>query len=285
MKTFLTLLLFAASAGSSIAQLAVHLQMDRTQYLENESVSAVVTITNRAGREVFLHTVPRGRLQKSWLDFSVRDGRGKPLHPRRMPEFRAAKIPPGQSISKRIVLNNLFGVNQPDRYTMTAHVRMNDISYNSNNGQFGVQNGRTVFRSRFGAPKTKFPEREYRVISFNDGRRTSIYVAVHDARTQGSIHTQRLSEALLFHKPSAAIDGKNNLHLVYLSNPEIYVHAIVDKDGKILKTQFYKSSRLGNPSLIAFANGEIKVRNGLIYDPKKEAELKNRARQITDRPR
>lgn len=286
MKLFLIVTLLAASVMSSRAQLMVHLKMDRKTYLANEQVSAVVTITNRTGAEVFLRTVPKGRITQSWLDLSVRDGRGRTLSRRRAPEFRAARIPAGQSVAKRIVLNPIYGVNNAGRYSVTATVRIEETQsvYSSNSGHFGVNNGQKVFSTQFGAPKTKYPKREYRVLSFNDGKRTSIYAAVHDARTKASINTFRLSEALLFNKPSATIDGKSRLHVLYLATPEVYVHAIVDRDGRLSHTQYYKRGLAGAPSFASFANGEVKVRGAIPFDPQKDAAERNRARRISERP-
>lgn len=271
---------------SSIAQLSVHLKMDRKIYLANEPVSAVVTITNRSGAEIFLRTVPKGLIQKSWLDFSISNGRGQALQRRRNPDFRAARIPAGQSVAKRIVLNNLYGVNQPERYSVQVHISLpeSSYSYSSNRENFGVHNGRAVYTQAFGAPGTKYPNREYKLLSFNDGKRTSIYAAVHEARTQASITTSRLSEYLSFHKPQATVDNKNRMHVLYLGSPEIYVYAVVNGDGKILKTQYYKRGNVGTPTFISFANGDIKVRGGIPFDPQKERAERNRARRISERP-
>jgi len=286
MKFFLFLALLIASTAVSQGQLSVHLKMDRKTYLANEQVSAVVTITNRTGAEVFLRTIPKGRIHKSWLDFTIRDGRGRNMQRRRNPEFRAARIPAGQSVAKRIVLNDLFGVNNPDRYTVSAIVTIPETGqgYFSNGGHFNVNNGRTIFTQPFGVPGKKYPNREYRLLTFNDGKRTSIYAAIHEAKTKASLATFRLSEALLFNKPQATIDGKSRMHALYLASPEIYVHAIIGRDGAILGTHYYKRAASGVPTFTAFANGDVKVRGGIPFDPKKAREEKNRARRISERP-
>jgi len=286
MKTLLALAILAASVLTSAAQISVHLKMDRTTYLANEQVSAVITLTNRSGRELFLRTVPKGRTTRSWLDFSIRDGRGKDLHQRRAPQYRAAKIPAGQSVAKRVIFNNLFGVNNPDRYAATAHITTDEgVTYQSNSAYFNVNNGRVLFSEQFGAPGTKYPKRAYQVLSFNDGKRTSLYTTILENRTKASLSTSRLSEALLFNKPQATIDGKSRLHVLYLATPEVFVHVITNQDGGRVNTQYYKRANSGIPSFTAFANGEIKVRGGIPFDPQKEAKEKSRARRITERPK
>ena len=174
---------------SASAQVAVNLKLERSQVLANEAVNAVVTITNRTGQELFLHSTSRGGLTTSWLDFRVSDGSGRPLSRRSNGVFRAAKIPPGQAIARKININRLFGVNRPGTYHITAIVRVPGTqagatqAYSSNMEHCNVGTGRLLFKQKFGAPKTKWPEREYRVLSFHDGKKTSVYVSILDAKS------------------------------------------------------------------------------------------------------
>lgn len=285
MKLFFLILISGLWLAPAQAQLSVNLKVDRRQYLANEPVSVVVTITNRSGQEVFLRTVPQGGLVQSWLDFEVRDGRGRTLSKRRDPQFRAARIPAGQSVSKRMVLNSIFGVDQSERYVVSALIRQPETkrAYRSNSGHFTVLDGRTLHQATFGAPGSKWPEREYRVISFNDGQRTSLYYAVHDARTKAALVTRRLSEALLFHKPQAAIDGKTRLHVLYLAAPEAYVHAVMNRDGEIVSTQYLKRNASGQPRFVSFADGSVVVQGGIPFDPSAENKKREVARKISDR--
>jgi hypothetical protein len=121
-------------------------------------------------------------------------------------------------------------------------------------------------------------------LTFNDGRRTSIYAQVMNVSTGFSLSTFRLSEFLGFSKPSMALDGKNQLHVLYLANPEIFVHAIVNQDGQHIGTKYFKRVGGRSPRFVAFADGKLEVAGAIPYDPEKEAQKNPAARKASERP-
>ncbi|MDB4508252.1 hypothetical protein N9051_01575 [Akkermansiaceae bacterium] len=279
----LSIILSAVLVAFSHGQVSVTMKVDRNTYLENEPVTAVVSITNRSGREIFFHSKADGQINRSWLDFALRESGGKTLNRRNHGVFRAAKLPAGQSISRRVNLSSLYQISQQGNFSSNAKIIVNGQTYRSNSTHFTVSSGTVYSTLPFGAPGTKYPDREYRLITFNDGQNTAIYTAVHDRKTKLSLSTSRLSTALLFQRPQATLDGENSLHVLYLSTPEIFVHALINKEGGLIKTEFLKRSAAGVPSFAAFANGEIKVRGGIPYDPSKEAKERAKARTISER--
>ena len=76
MKSFLFLLLTALSTFVAVGQVSISLKVDRRQYLKYEPVTAIVTITNRSGRELDFTSNLEGTIAHSWLDFSMRDSGG-----------------------------------------------------------------------------------------------------------------------------------------------------------------------------------------------------------------
>ena len=287
MKSLLPIL-FLLSAFPALGQLSVAMEINRSQYVTGEAVLATVTITNRSGRDLLLTSATQGTVAVSWLDFKVRDSRGRVVTRTTDAVFRAAQIPPGQSMAREINLGNMFRVGNPDSYSVTALVRDGNLTdgqtYQSNAARFSVSDGRILFRQPFGAPGTPAPEREYRVSAFNDGKRTSIYASVMDAKGDYSLSTFRLSEALLFRTPEATLDSKNRLHVLYLANPTIFVHATVSQDGEVLNTEYFQRGQYTVPRLVPFTNGEIKVAGGVSYDPVAASKARNEARKVTDRP-
>lgn len=279
----LSIVLYVIFMAFSHAQVLVTMKVDRSTYLENEPVTAVVTITNRSGREIFFHSKAEGQITRSWLDFAMRESGGKTLNRMNHSAFRAAKLPAGQSISRRVNLSQLYQISRQGNFSTNAKIIVNGQTFRSNTTHFSISSGTVYSTLPFGAPGTKYPQREYRLITFNDGKNTSIYTAVHDRKTKLSLSTGRLSTALLFQRPQATLDGKNNLHVLYLSTPEIFVHVSINKDGGLIKTEFFKRSAAGVPSFAAFANGEIKVRGGILYDPAKDTKERAKARTISER--
>ncbi|MDA7882222.1 hypothetical protein N9A94_07925 [Akkermansiaceae bacterium] len=287
MKNILTLLLVFLGSQMGSAQLNVHLNIERDQYLAHEPVYAVVTITNRSGKTLELVSEQKGAIAHSWLDFSMRTSGGRPLPKLTNSVFQKAKIPAGQAVKRRVNLNQLFGVSRVNAYSVTASVRQSgteSMAYSSNSAHFSVNGGIEVYRQAFGVPNSRASKREYRVLTFNDGRRTSIYASVMNTVSGRSLSTFRVSEALLFKRPQCAPDGKNRLHILYLANPTIFVHAIVNQDGGMEKPSYIKVGASGDPRLVAFANGEVAVSGGIPYDPAKEAEARSKVRKATDRP-
>lgn len=279
-------LVFLCLAGPVAAQVAINIKMDRRNYMVDEAASAVVTITNRSGRELFLHSKSMGRSVRSWLDLQVRSGTGRQLQQLKIPGFRAARVPAGQSVSKRIILNHYFRLAEPGLYIVNAVVSdpASNLSYKSGTTNFTLANGRNLQRFSFGVPKSKAPLREYKVLSFNDGKKTSVFAQVMDKKRSRSLGNLRLGNAMLFFKPRASIDSKNNLHVLYLAKPEVYVHATVNQNCKLVGFQFYKRGRSGQPRFVSFANGEVKVQGGIPFDPSAERRQQIHARRLSDRP-
>jgi hypothetical protein len=280
---FLTLLLMQGA----LAQVSISLQLDRRQYLEFEPVTAVVTITNRSGRELTFTSRLEGTIAHSWLDFSMRDSSGRPVTKLHHKVFQRAVIPAGRSVSRPVDLSGMFSIGRTDNYSVTAQVRqpgIDETAYGSNSGHFTVGGGSILHQSPFGVPDSPATKREYRVVGFNDGRRTSLYVQVMNLSTGRPIATNRLSEYLTFVKPQIALDGMNQLHTLYLGNPEIYVETTVNGDGQLISTKYYKRAGGRQPRFVPFSDGKVVVSGAIPYDPQVEAANAPKARRASERP-
>lgn len=268
--------------------MSVDIKIDRPQSLAHEPVTAVVTITNRSGRTLNLVSQSEGSIAHSWLDFSMRDASGRGMQKRHNKVFQKAVIPAGRSMARRVNLSSMFNVTRISNYAVTAHVSqpgLDDTSYTSNSGHFTVGAGSNIYKQPFGVPKSPAPKREYNVITFNDGRKTSIYAQVMDTTTGYALSTFRLSEYLSFVEPKMALDGKNQLHVLYLANPEVFVHATVNQDGSLTGTKYYKRVGGRQPRFVPFSDGKIGVSGAVPYDPKKAREKAPTARRASERPK
>ncbi len=287
MKTSLILLLTALSTVVAAGQVSISLKVDRRQYLKHEPVTAVVTITNRSGRELEFASKLEGSIAHSWLDFSMRDSGGRAMQKRHNKVFQRAVIPAGRSMSRRVHLSGMFSVAKVGNFSVTAHVRrpgIDEASYTSNSGHFTVGSGSTLHSVPFGVPNSAFPKREYNVLTFNDGNKTAIYTQVMDTNTGISLSTYRLSEYLGFVKPRMALDRKNHLHVLYLASPEVFVHATIDQDGRHTGTEYFKRASGSKPHFVEFSDGQVVVAGAIKYDPAKEAKDAPKARRASERP-
>lgn len=285
MKIFVFLLLLLSSL-TSLAQVSVYLQFSRKQYVANEPIRAQVTITNRAGRDLKLQSQFRGGFAQSWLDFTVRDSRGRDLISQTNEVFQAAVVPAGQSIARKVTLNSLYQMAPVGNYMVRANVQIqgDDVAYTSNLAHATVSQGAEIWRQSFGVPNSASPKREYAVIGFNDGKRLSIYAEVRDKGTGRSLSTFRLSEYLSVTKPQAAIDGKNEMHVLYRANVEVFVHVVVNPDGILKETKYFKRSG-GRPPRLVASGREVGVRGAAPFDPTKAATVRRGQRRTSDRPR
>lgn len=280
----MVLSLFMAMISGLDAQLDVRLQMVKSSFIMNEQVQAVLTLTNRAGRDIYLHSEGRN----SWLDFTLKNQRGVPLSPiGGMVTFGAVNVPAGRSVSKTIAISNHYRLTELGQYGGFAAVRMPGtdppVIYSSNRIHFDVTKGRIIYSQRIGVPGSK-TVREYKLMTFSADQKSRLYVEVEDVRTGQSVQTYSMGESLMFQKPQATVDGKNNLHVLFLNTPTVFTHARIDPNGQLLGRAFYKRGATGSPRLITFANGEVQVAGGIYYDPKQEQANQSMIKKLSERP-
>jgi hypothetical protein len=82
--------------------------------------------------------------------------------------------------------------------------------------------------------------------------------------------TTRLSSIAPDRQLQPAVDREQNLHLLCLGSPMVWVYQSLDPDGKLLGQQFYRQGK-GVPQLVTQASGEVMVLGGTSYDPTEKA--------------
>jgi hypothetical protein len=278
----LSLLAFATSLE---AQVRVDLQLPKREFVAYEPVEVILTLTNRTGGDLLIHGEGVGRAAMSWLDFSVTNSRGSVLSPIGQVGFNSVRLPAGQSVAKTIQLNNIYRVADLGNYSCTAIVRLPGDAgvFKSNRTSFSVTKGTPLYRQRFGSQAAR-NVREFTVSLFNASDRSSLYVHLVDVRTGRNLHAFKLGDVLTFNKPEVTMDGKNNLHVLFLQAPGVFAHARVDPNGKYLGTEFLKRGGSAKPAFQTFANGEVVVAAGIPFNPQAEQEQQAQIRRLSERP-
>lgn len=280
---FLAALALLAIAQPALAQVDVKLSTTRKQYVAGESVKAVVTIRNLAGRDLTF----QGDGRISWLDFVVKNENGEPVTLSAKSQFGAVRIPAGQTMSREVDLSRSFRVRRMGNYSAYAIVRLpgqRQEGFLSNRVLFRVTTARTYWSQKVGLRSRPGQTREFKVLTYSGDQKTQLYAQVIDNRTGQELQTYSLGEALLFRKPQAAVDGKQVMHVLFLSTPSIWSHVRIDVEGRMLGRQLHKRGVASDPRLVTFGTGEVQVAGSMPYDPQLEAKLKGKMHKISERP-
>jgi hypothetical protein len=262
------------------AQLAASLKIPKN-HLTGEPVIAVVTITNHSGRDLTLHS--DGRYQ--WLDFMIKRQDGSPVNVRRRPLFGSMKIGAGQTMAREVDLSEHFLLHDPGNFTVTAVVKIpgQTLEGTSTNRAFFSQiNSRPQWSQKVGVRGNN--TREYRLIQFAGDSKTRLFAQIVDGNTGQYIRTFPLGEILTLRKPLVTIDRQQRMHVMFLATPTMWVHCLIDTDGRLVNRQIHRRPPQGDPRLITLADGSVQVANSIPYDPKAEAERRAATRKASERP-
>ncbi len=274
---------WSMACGLLQAQIGVQINCDQTQFLNGEAVLVDVMLTNHTGADLTLQNsagVP-------WLEFVVRRSNDDVVTPARRNQFQSVKIVTGQTVVKKINLSQLFHLKEAGNYRVTCVVRMGGnetAGFTSNRLIFSVSNARADWSQKVGVPGQPGASREFRLTNFTNSSKTQLYAQIVDGRSDTPIQTLCFGEALLFRKPQAAVDRQQTLHVLYLANPQFYVHAQINLNGQLLNRELHQRGAGGDPQLMTYADGNVKVINSVQYDAKAAEEARRKIRKLTDRP-
>ncbi|MEY4244110.1 MAG: hypothetical protein RLZZ245_1695 [Verrucomicrobiota bacterium] len=278
-----SIFLIAACTHVAQAQLTTSLKLSKRQYLAGEPVVAVVTITNHAGQELTFYG--DGRTQ--WLDFMLKTSRGETVTPRGRSNFGKMTIRAGESLSREVNLAQHFHLGEPGDFSVSAVIHMP--------GQLGggSSTNRVIFNQSPGAPYWKQKvgiagkpgqTREFRILNFNGDQKAQIYAQIIDGRTGQNVSTFLLGDVLMLRKPLATVDRQQRMHVMFLATPTMWVHCQINTDGKLVERQIHQRGPQGDPQLLTFSDGTVRVSNSIPYDQKAAAEAKAKVRKASDRP-
>jgi len=270
------------ACGQAYSQVAVRLQMSKSNYILNEPVSATVFITNHAGRELVL----RGNGTRAWLNFHLTSA-GRVMPVARRVNYNPVVIPAGQTVSRKVSVSSSYSLGMMGNYTCVASVNMPGPTRNgfsSNRVHFTISKGRTAWIQRAGIPSAPGEIREYKLLTFSGNRAMELYAQVTSANTGANIRTIPLGKLLSFRKPTATLDGDNNMHALFQVKPNLFTHVCVSPKGAVLSTEQHKRGATGDPRLMTFGDGVVKVAGSIPFDAVAEAEKRKEIHSVTDRP-
>lgn len=271
-----------ASLPQAKAQVIVRLELTKSSYIINEPVKAIIYITNHAGRELTLS----GENGRPWLDFNI-SSRGRPIYPARRINYGAAIIPAGQTVARSVSLSTSYALTNMGNYTCQAYVQMPGSARNgfaSNRVHFNVTKGRVEWSQRVGIPDAPDEIREYELLTFTGNRAMELFAHVTSTNRGQEIATIPLGKIISFRKPTGTLDAANNMHALYQVKPDLFGHSCITPNGVLKFTTFHKRGASGNPRLMTFADGSVKIAGGVLFDPVAEEEARKKVRNVSERP-
>ncbi len=246
------------------------------------TVAATLQISNHAGRQLVLRT-ENGR---PWLNFHI-VSRGRVIPVARKINYGALVLPSGQTKARTVTLNLSHALGHMGNYTCQASINMPGSTRNgflSNRAHFTVTNGRPVWTQRVGIPKAPGEIREYKLLTFSGNRAVELFAEVSSANRHQNIATIPLGKILSFRRPTGTLDGANNMHALYQVKPNLFGHTCLTPNGKVKFTTYHKRGASGDPRLITFGNGEVRVAGGILYNAEAEAAQRKKIHKASERP-
>ncbi len=282
-RTLRILFLALAATGLASAQLSATLSIPKTQYVAGEPVVVVVTVTNHAGQILTFS----GDARTPWLDFIVKDRHGESVTPKGRSVFGKMTIRAGESLSREVDLAQCFQLSEPGNFSVSALVHMPGDATggaSSNRVLFNQSPGSPYWTQKVGTPGKPGQTREFRLLNFSGDEKSQIYAQVIDNRTGNNVRTFLLGDVLMLRKPLVTVDRLQRMHVLFLATPTMWVHCQVDSDGKLVERQIHQRGTQGDPQLMTFGDGTVRVSNSVLYDQKAAAEAKAKIRKASDRP-
>ena len=281
---YITIIVSALHTQQAAAQLEVSLAFERFNFVSGEKMEATVAIRNTGGRD----TVLGGPNGTAWANFLIRSEDGQLVTSINEPASKPIMCRTGERIERRFNLPQYFYLAKTGTYTVKALVYFPPLQrwIQSRPVRFTVQPpSQAKWAHSFSLPdghRMAGTFRRYQLFHFHDTQKTYLFLGIKDESSGLSITTQALSTIILNRDMQPAVDSSQNLHVLYLGSPTVWVYQSIDPDGKILSQKFYQAGK-ATPQLLNMDNGDVMVSGGTIYDPTVKQPGPT-FRRLSDRP-
>jgi hypothetical protein len=297
---FPAMLAFAALLTHARAQLQVSIEFDRTMYVSGEQVIAVITVENQAGKDLVLG----GPNNQSWLQMEVRNDHGKLMAPNGGgPKLDPLVVKNFDRVVRKIDMGAFYTIEQSGSYVVEPSVYFTPLSRwisPAKKGVFQVCSPKAAFWERTVAlPKGHEHQGHYRRYKLFTNRTIMrmptgnhdmelLYVQILDEDGGESLTIFPLNRILSYRDPQPTTDRDGQLHVLFMNDSDMYNHVVVDADGAVKDTRFYKPTDTSNPHLMQGSDGLVSVKGGRHFDPvTEEQKARERAKEVrstADRP-
>ncbi len=285
---FFTAILLMAESVS--AQLMVQAKPNRELYLKGEPVMMIVAVRNMTGREITLDG--RANSSENWLGFEVktRDG-GQVSTFQKEIEMEPVTLAPGEILRRKINLSRLYVLDGVGDFRVKAHVFFEPIDkyFYTSASFFTLTPGKVIWKRTVGAPDgTGNSEyRTYELATLTDLETTRLYVRVLNATHGGVQQCMMLDKLVQTANPQATIDGRNQLHLLFMSRPQMMTYLHLGFNGELLRQERFRTNST-YPRMLQMADGSIRISGGSLLPSQESLEALREAAgpppRVSDRP-
>ena len=262
---FCALAFLVCVAATGRAQVSVDVTQEQDQFLQGESMLAIVRITNLSGQTLHLGSDP------DWLTFSIASPEGlvvtKTDNPLVVGEF---DLESSKVAIKRVDLSPYFVFSHSGRFGVVATVRIKGwgVEVASPSRYFNVIDGAKLWEQSVGVPQPEgasnsIPEiRRYTLQQANYLRgELRLYLRVTDGYGK-TVRVCPIGQMVSFGRPQAPqIDRLSNLHVLYQNGPVSFSYTEFNPNGELVARQTYDYTT-SHPHLREDAEGSITVTGG-----------------------
>ncbi len=285
MNRLLLLLILCLCCGQAHAQYVTNLTLLKNQFLTGEPVVAVVSVTNRSGADVIVG----GHGSRDWLQFEITQSTGQRLAPVSISSDTPITMKAGGTTKHTVEISGGYSTSNLGSFSIVANV-LHPISgqfYQSNTVRMTTTDSKpNMFDQPFGVPQG-YPNagraRRFQVILFRELADLQLYCRITDDRSGAYIATFLLGPAMMAVQPQISIDTTNKLHVLFLAQPHIFCHVVVNPDGKVHQRTYYKDPEGDRPSLL-MTSGGAQVVGGETFDPGAPPAKRKTLRKTSERP-
>jgi hypothetical protein len=275
MKIAAAFLAFFTAVGAANAQIGVQLKFSRLQFIAYEPLTATVSITNRAGRDIDL----RDDAGEHWFGFEITGNDGQSIGAGSIPDSAPLHIESGKTVTQKVNLSALFPMQEFGPYHVRAHVYFADLSryFYSPTKVVEITTARPIWKQSVGIPPASGAEgnaRTYSLLSNRFPDHTSLYVKVEDETRNVVYATYSLGRVIAFDEPRAEIDRENQLHVLHCAAPRTWSYATVGLNGQLLSRSIILETKT-RPHFTRTASGDVAVVGGMAESAAAQAVQKS----------
>jgi hypothetical protein len=239
--------------------------------IEAENVTvATVTIQNYAGTDVVL----AGPGEAGWISFEITDvsnaAQPRPVGVRGALDVPARVLAAGERYSTHLTLNRFYPVSQFGTYAIKTTIYYAGAGqfYDSNRIVFQVNDAHRFWEKSVGVP-AGYPDagamRRFELLRYREQRKAILYARVTDERSRQVHATFPLGGMIEHESPQVTTDRENRMHVLFLTSPRVYVHAVINPDGSVAAMNLHEDNGSIRPTLTQTNNQQVAVRGGTNY--------------------